>query len=144
MQLTGVAHHLAGAQRKLRGPARVEGLVTALGDHKLHTKDVAGQAGDVQRVRPVPEPRGVAGGGRRIMAGQDRGDVQRLVRDAVVQRIQHLIGGLDAQRRNGRRTQRVAGQEHQAGLEERRGRGSRGSGCAWLPRCRPGRTDVRR
>jgi hypothetical protein len=65
VQLAGVAHHFAGAQGKLRGStARVEGLVPALGDHKLHAQDVTGQPGDVQGVSPVPQPRGVAGRGR--------------------------------------------------------------------------------
>ena len=118
VQLAGIAQDLAGAERQLGGPSRVEGLVLALADHDLDAEHVAGGPGDVQGVGPVPRPGRVAGGGRRVVSGEYRGEVQRLVRDAVVQAVQHLVAGLDAKRRDRGGAERVARQEHQAGLEQ--------------------------
>ena len=52
------------------------------------------------------------------MPGQHSADVQRLVRDAVVQAVQHLVARLDAQRRNRGGAKLLAGQEHEPGLKE--------------------------
>jgi hypothetical protein len=90
----------------------VERLVAALADHEFDAEDVADEPGNIEGVGPVPGARRVGRGSGRIVAGQHRGDVQRLVRDAVVQCVKHLIGRLDAERRDGRRAELPVREEY--------------------------------